>query len=186
MSEEPEPMKKSKISTLIGKAKEEINGIQIIVHYSENNWETNEELNLILDEKTTIKQLIDICKQKLNNKPNIDKKKFNVMIFKKKKKIPNVEYPVCNSESQVKDYGKSHFCLVDTANKEPIKGPTVKMEEKKEEIKQENESNIKEEKKVDVINNNNTEQKDVNKDNNQNDKTKNNRTNKTKKKCVIF
>ena len=38
------------------------------------------------------------------------------MLFKKKKKIPNDEYPVCNPESKVKNYGKDSFCLVEDIN----------------------------------------------------------------------
>ena len=64
-------------------------------------------------------------------KYNIKDKKFFVRIFKKKKKIPNEEYPICNFDSKVKDYGKSHFCLVDEENSEPIE-EEEKMEDKKE------------------------------------------------------
>ena len=149
MSEEGEVKKISKLSSLISQAKEEVNRLQIIVHYSDNNWETNEEINLILDENTTISQLIEATKEKLTNKENIDKKIFNVRIFKKKKKIPNNEYPICNLESKVKDYGKSHFCLVEDKPPEPVNKDEEndiekkegqneeKKEEKKEEIKQE-------------------------------------------------
>ena len=89
MSEEEETKKTSKLTALIGQAKEEINGMQIFVHYSENNWETNEEINLILDENSTINQLIEASIEKFKTDlfyDNIDKKKFNVRIFKKKKK----------------------------------------------------------------------------------------------------
>ena len=41
-----------------------------------------------------------------------------VRIFKKKKKIPNLEYPVCNLDSRVADFGKCHFCLVEIENEE--------------------------------------------------------------------
>ena len=133
MAEEGEVKKVSKLSSLINQAKEEVNKLQITVHYSENNWETNEEINLILDENTTINQLIEATKEKLTNKENINNKIFNVRIFKKKKKIPNNEYPVCNLESKVKDYGKSHFCLVeDKQTSEPNQKEEEKVEEKKE------------------------------------------------------
>ena len=152
MSEEGEVKKVSKLSSLINQAKEEVNKLQIIVHYSENNWETNEEINLILDENTTINQLIEATKEKLTNKENIDKKMFNVRIFKKKKKIPNNEYPVCNLESKVKDYGKSHFCLVeDKKNSEPIQKEGEKVEEQKEEKKEEPKEENKEEIKKEEI-----------------------------------
>ena len=38
------------------------------------------------------------------------------MLFKKKTKKPNKEYPICNPESKVKDYGKILFCLVEDIN----------------------------------------------------------------------
>ena len=146
MAEEGEVKKVSKLSSLINQAKEEVNKLQITVHYSENNWETNEEINLILDENTTINQLIDATKEKLTNKENINNKIFNVRIFKKKKKIPNNEYPVCNLESKVKDYGKSHFCLVeDKQTSEPNQKEEEKVEEKKEEPKEEKAEEKKEE-----------------------------------------
>ena len=105
-----EEKKKSKLSSLIDHAQENNNTSQYIVHYSENNWETNEEINLFLDENATINQLIEESIQKFKNElfyDSIDKKKFIVRIFKKKKKIPNTEYPICNPNSNVKDFGKS-------------------------------------------------------------------------------
>ena len=195
MSEEGEVKKTSKLSSLISQAKQEANKLQIIVHYSENNWETNEEINLILDENTTISQLIEETKAKLTNKQNIDKKVFIVRIFKKKKKIPNNEYPVCNLESKVKDYGKSHFCLVEEKSSEPSKNEEEKEEEKKEEKIEEKI----EEKKED--NNKKTEIKEENektnnqsnvKDNNNNKNTKEDKgkgkgkQNKQKDKCVVY
>ena len=195
MSEEGEVKKTSKLSSLISQAKQEANKLQIIVHYSENNWETNEEINLILDENSTISQLIEETKAKLTNKQNIDKKVFIVRIFKKKKKIPNNEYPVCNLESKVKDYGKSHFCLVEEKSSEPSKNEEEKEEEKKEEKIEEK----KEEKKED--NNKKTEIKKENektnnqsnvKDNNNNKNTKEDKgkgkgkQNKQKDKCVVY
>ena len=132
MAEEGEVKKVSKLSSLINQAKEEVNKLQITVHYSENNWETNEEINLILDENTTINQLIEATKEKLTNKENINNKIFNVRIFKKKKKIPNNEYPVCNLESKVKDYGKSHFCLVENKKE----GEENKKEKEKDNIEE--------------------------------------------------
>ena len=208
MSEEGEVKKVSKLSSLINQAKEEVNKLQIIVHYSENNWETNEEINLILDENTTINQLIEETKEKLKNKENIDKKVFNVRIFKKKKKIPNNEYPVCNLESKVKDYGKSHFCLVEDKNtSEPIQKEEEKVEakkeeqneepkeEKKEEIKQEEKKEekkeeVKQEEKKEEKNNNQQQQKvkdDKNKNSNEKNKGKEKgKPIKKKDKCVIF
>ena len=120
MTEENNDLKRiSKLSSLIGNESEENNGIQISVYYSENNWETCDEINLILDETTTINQLIDSSIYKFKTElsfDNIDKKQFKVMLFKKKTKKPNEEYPICNPESKVKDYGKTHFCLVEDIN----------------------------------------------------------------------
>ena len=191
MAEEGEVKKVSKLSSLINQAKEEVNKLQITVHYSENNWETNEEINLILDENTTINQLIEATKEKLTNKENINNKIFNVRIFKKKKKIPNNEYPVCNLESKVKDYGKSHFCLVeDKQTSEPNQKEEEKAEEKKEEKKEE----IKQEEKKEEKDNNQPQQKvkdNSNKNGNQKEKGKDKgkekgKPNKSKDKCVVF
>ena len=132
MAEEGEVKKVSKLSSLINQAKEEVNKLQITVHYSENNWETNEEINLILDENTTINQLIEATKEKLTNKENINNKIFNVRIFKKKKKIPNFEYPICNLNSKVKDFAKSHFCLVENKKE----GEENKKEKEKDNIEE--------------------------------------------------
>ena len=120
MAEEDKEVKRtSKLTSLIAAENEGLNGLQITVYYSENSWETCEEVNLILDDSTTINQLIDSAVYKFKTElfyDNIDKKQFNVMLFKKKKKIPNDEYPICNPESKVKDYGKNHFCLVEDIN----------------------------------------------------------------------
>ena len=195
MSEEGEVKKTSKLSSLISQAKQEANKLQIIVHYSENNWETNEEINLILDENSTISQLIEETKAKLTNKQNIDKKVFIVRIFKKKKKIPNNEYPVCNLESKVKDYGKSHFCLVEEKSSEPSKNEEEKEEEKKEEKKEEKIEEKKEDnnKKTEIKKENEKTNNQSNvKDNNNNKNTKEDKgkgkgkQNKQKDKCVVY
>ncbi len=107
------------MSSLINQETNNSSVLQVTVYYSENNWETCEEVNLILDDTTTINQLIDSSVYKLKTElfyDNIDKKQFKVMLFKKKKKIPNYEYPICNPESEVKNYGKTHFCLVEDVN----------------------------------------------------------------------
>ena len=176
MSEEEETKKTSKLTALIGQAKEEINGMQIIVHYSENNWETNEEINLILDENSTINQMVQAAKEQLKDKYKIDNKTFFVRIFKKKKKIPNEEYPICNFESKIKDYAKSHFCLVE--NEYAVKKDEEKEEEKKEEI--EKKQIKKSEKKID---NSNIENKD---DNEKDKKKEKGKGNKQKGKCIIY
>ena len=163
--EDQEPKRTSKLTALLGSEADDFNGLQVTVYYSENNWETCEEISLILDEKTTINQLIDAAIYKFKTElfyDNIDKKQFNVMLFKKKKRIPNDEYPICNLESQVKTFGKAHFCLVEdksatTADREPEKEPD---KEKKE--KANNDINID---NVDINNNdiNNNINKDINK-----------------------
>ena len=134
--EEQEVKRTSKLSALLGSDAETFNGLQVTVYYSDNNWETCEEVNLILDEKTTINQLIDAAIYKFKTElfyDNIDQKQFNVMLFKKKKKIPNDEYPICNLESEVKTFGKTHFCLVEDKDKKPVE-PEPKKEKEKNEI----------------------------------------------------
>ena len=121
MSDNQEVKKTSKLSSLIGQAQENQNSSQFTVHYSENNWETTEEVNLILNDESTINELMETAIQKFKTElyyDNIDKKKYVVRIFKKKKKIPNLEYPVCNLDSKVGDFGKSHFCLVENEGEE--------------------------------------------------------------------
>ena len=117
MAEEDKEVKRtSKLTSLIGQETDNFAGLQITVYYSENNWETCEEINLILDDNTTINQLIDASVYKFKTElfyDNIDKKQFKVKLFKKKTKKPNDEYPICNPESRVKNYGKTHFCLVE-------------------------------------------------------------------------
>ena len=163
MEEENQEVKRtSKLTSLIGSENEGMNGLQVSVYYSENNWETCEEVNLILDENTTINQLIDSSIYKFKTElffDNIDKKQFNVRIFKKKKKVPNEEYPICNPESKVKDYGKIHFCLVEDINAE------------NEEIKEKEKT---EKKSENIISIDNTKEKgsDLNINNEKNEKEK--------------
>ena len=178
MAEEKDEVKISKISSLINQAQEDINGMKIVVHYSEDKWKTNEEVELILGEETTIDELIQISKQKFN-KPNINNKKLFVRIFKKKKKIPNEEYPICNLESKIKDYGKSHFCLVDEESASPV-------EEEKEEVNNENEIKKVEEEKGTEKNNDNVKGKDNNNENNKVNGKGKKVKGKGKKRCMIF
>ena len=117
--ENKEVKRTSKLSSLMNQKTEDLNALQITVYYSENNWETCEEVNLILDDTTTINQLIDSSIYKFKTElsyENIDKKQFQVKLFKKKTKKPNEDYPICNPESKVKDYGKTHFCLIEEIN----------------------------------------------------------------------
>ena len=135
--ENKEIKRTSKLTSLIESETEPFNNLQITVYYSENNWKTCEEINLIVDENTTINQLIDSSIYKFKTElfyDNIDKKQFKIMLFKKKKKIPNDEYPICNPESKVKDYGKIHFCLVEDIN--------TKKEKNEEEPKSESNNKI--------------------------------------------
>ena len=134
-TEEVEVKRTSKLTAMIAAEKEGFNGLQISVYYSENNWESCEEVNLILDENTTISQLIDSAIYKFKTElsyDNIDQKQFNVMLFKKKKKVPNDEYPLCNPESRVKDYGKDHFCLIEISNSKKEDTQQERQEIKKE------------------------------------------------------
>ena len=120
MEDENKDVKRtSKLSSLMNQNQEDLSTFQVTVYYSENNWETCEEVSLILDESTTINQLIDSSIYKFKTElsyDNIDKKQFKVKLFKKKTKKPNEDYPICNPESKVKDYGKTHFCLVEEIN----------------------------------------------------------------------
>ena len=173
--EDQEPKRTSKLTALIGSEADNFNGLQVTVYYSENNWETCEEISLILDEKTTINQLIDAAIYKFKTElfyDNIDQKQYNVMLFKKKKRIPNDEYPICNLESEVKTFGKTHFCLVEdksatTADQEPDK---EKENEKKQKEKEKSNNNINKD-NVDI--NNNDINNNINKDINKNDKKEN-------------
>ena len=169
MAEENQEVKRtSKLTSLIGHENEGMNGLQVSVYYSENDWETCEEIDIILDENTTINQLIDSSIYKFKNElffDNIDKKQFNVMLFKKKKKVPNDEYPICNPESKVKDYGKLYFCLVEDKNaeNEEIKEKEKEIE-KKSENKKNGDNNTKE-KQTDVNINNENDEKEKKDDN---------------------
>ena len=78
--EEPEVKRTSKLTALIASEEEGFNGLQVTVYYSENNWETCEEVNLVLDENTTINQLIDSSIYKFKNKSSIKWLKFQKYI----------------------------------------------------------------------------------------------------------
>ena len=105
----------SKIGALLSNTKE-INNSQIYVYYSQNNWKTSEIVELIVDEKTTVLQLIDIVIFKLKTEffyDDIEEKNYDLLFLKKKTNQPNYNYPKCNPEALVLDYHKSHFCLVE-------------------------------------------------------------------------
>ena len=79
----------SKLTAMISQEDDKFNGLQITVYYSENNWEICEEVTLVIDENTTINQLIDSAVYKFKTElfyDNIDQKQFKVMLFKKDKK----------------------------------------------------------------------------------------------------
>ena len=193
MEENNEEKKTSKLTALIGQSQEGINGTQIFVHYSENNWETNEEINLILDENSTINQMVQAAKEQLKDKYKIDNKTFFVRIFKKKKKIPNIDYPVCSPTSKVKDFGKSHFCLVDIENENEENdkaiakqgGETIEEEKKIEDKKDTKEKELKKDTSTPTPMSNNSESNNNNnKSDNGNTNTKSNKPN--CRPCTIF
>ena len=189
MSEDPEVKRVSKLSSLIGQAQANNDGMQIYVHYSENNWETSEEINLILSQNSTIDQLIEASINKFKTElfyDNIDKKKFCVRIFKKKKKIPNMEYPVCNPNSKIGNYGKTHFCLVEEEeNKKNDTGEEIILEEKKENINDDkNKKEIKNENKQNSIS---SDSNNISKRNQKTDNSSNIKSNKPScRPCIIF
>ena len=115
-TEEQKPNRTSKISALIESENDVSPGISINVCYSENNWETCEKVEIMIEDNTTVAQLINTALYKLKNElfyENIDNKNFDLMLFKKKLQKPNYNYPKCNPDSLVKDYAKSFFCLVE-------------------------------------------------------------------------
>ena len=145
--DEKEHNRKSKLSSLLNEGNENSNNFQITVYYSENNWETCEEINLMVDENTTVNQLMDSAIYQFKTElffENIDKKQFNLKLFKKKTKKPNDEYPICNSESIIKNYGKTHFCLVEIMNNKKPEN-MQEMNNKSKHVNNNNDININEE-----------------------------------------
>ena len=122
-SQEQKSGRTSKLSALISENEnqnENSPGISINVCYSENNWETCDIAQIMIEEKTTVEELINSALYKLKTEfshDKIDEKNFDLMLFKKKLKKPNYNYPKCNPESLVKDYAKSYFCLVESEAK---------------------------------------------------------------------
>ena len=187
-NQEKKEVKKSKLTAMISQNNGNVGGQQISVYYSDNNWKTCDEINIIIDDNTTINQLIDSSIYKFKNElsyDNLDAKHFNLMLFKKSKKRPNDDYPICNPESIVKDVGKTQFCLVeDITTKENAKNE--EKNEKKEIIKNENKDISKNEKK-DI---GQKEKKDVKNEKNTNNKKKeqsnNNKRDGKDKNCIII
>ena len=95
----------SKISQMINLAKPDY--INISVFYSINNWENYESVNLILESNSTISQLLNTAVNKFKNEyfyDDIDNKDLDVMLFKKKIKKPNYDYPICNKDSLIQNF----------------------------------------------------------------------------------
>ena len=92
MSEVNEEKDKKKSSSKIGALlsnSQEANNSQISVYYSQNDWKTSEIVEVMVDEKTTVLQLIDSVIFKLKTEfyyDDIDEKNYNLMILKKKNK----------------------------------------------------------------------------------------------------
>ena len=107
----------SKISQMINLAKPDY--INISVFYSINNWENYESVNLILKSNSTISQLLDTAVNKFKNElffDDIDNKDLDIMLFKKKVKKPNFDYPICDKDSLIQDFSKNCFCIVERIN----------------------------------------------------------------------
>lgn len=182
MSEGGPKKSKSKLSSMIVEKEEGPAEASVNVFYSKDNWETNEQITLNLDESTTISRLTDLAICQLPSlgtaKFDNNKQNFYMMMFKKKRQKPNYDYPICNPDSIIKDYDKYNFCLME------------KKCEEKEEIINKNESNenekkMEEKKGGDDKNNLNNENKEKNKNKEEN-KEKNGKKGKKEKKCMIF
>ena len=177
--EEKEKQKsKSKLGALLSN-NQEMNNSQVCVYYSQNDWKTSEIVEIIVEPKTTVLQLIDSVLLKLKTEfyyDDIDDNNYNLMILKKKTKKPNYDYPICNPESLVLDYAKSNFCLVEKAKPKDVNenvnkendinvvnnAPNIekKIEEKNEKKNLENNEIKKEEEKKDQNQSNNNKDKD--------------------------
>ena len=146
MSESPENKDQKKVESKLGALlsnTQQVNNSQVNVYYSQNDWKTSEVVEIIVEEKTTVLQLIDSVVYKLKTEfyyDDIDENNYNLMILKKKTKTPNYDYPKCNPESKVLDYDKLNFCLVE-----------------KEKVKNTNNINEEENNNVNINNNKNTE-----------------------------
>ena len=128
-TEEEKQKPKSKIGTLLSNT-QKMNSSQINVYYSQNDWKTSEIVEIIVEENTTVLQLIDSVIYKLKTEfhyDDIDEKDYDLMLLKKKTKKPNYDYPKCNPESLVLDYDKSIFVWW---KKEVLKIIVMKMKEK--------------------------------------------------------
>ena len=183
----------SKLGAFLSK-NQEMNNSQVSVYYSQNNWKTSEIVQIIVEENTTVLQLIDSVVFKLKTEfyyDDIDEKNFILMILKKKTKKPNYDYPKCNPESFVLNYDKSNFCLVEIEKSQNVNNVNLEndivnnndninyIESKKEEIKKEEKIELKDEV-------NNEETKENKKNVNKNKKKKKIDEKACNKGCIIF
>ena len=164
----------------------QVNDSQVNVYYSQNNWKTSEKVEIMVEENTTILQLIDSAIFKFKTEfyyDDIDEKNYILMILKKKTKMPNYDYPKCNPESLVMGYGKSNFCLVEIQKEENVNN--INEENNKDENILKNTQEIKNEEEKDLQKKeSNTEKK--NKKNNK-EKNKNKTIEKgCNKGCILF
>jgi hypothetical protein len=175
---------KPKLTDLL-KSMEPTENSQVNIYFSRDNWKSCNSIDIMIEEKTTILQLIDASLYKLKTQFNItdiDEKKCYIMLLKKKTKKPNYDYPRCNPDSLVIDYQKSNFCLMEDI---PLEQKDVqsgsKEEKKEEEIKE------KEEAKDDKKEDENKEGKNIKgKKDKKNEKDVKGNDKKVKKDCIIF
>ena len=178
----------SKIGALLSNS-QEANNSQISVYYSQNDWKTSEIVEVMVDEKTTVLQLIDSVIFKLKTEfyyDDIDEKNYNLMILKKKTKTPNYDYPKCNPESLVLDYYKSNFCLVEQDKIENVNNTNEEEEKNNNDNKNNKEKNKKEEKKDLQNNENNEEKEEENNNKNKNKKNRKSNEKECKKGCILY
>ena len=192
MSEVNEEKDKKKSSSKIGALlsnSQEVNNSQISVYYSQNDWKTSEIVEVMVDEKTTVLQLIDSVIFKLKTEfyyDDIDEKNYNLMILKKKTKTPNYDYPKCNPESLVLDYYKSNFCLVEQDKIENVNNTNEEEEKNNNDNKNNKEKNKREEKKDLQNNENNEEKEEENNNKNKNKKNRKSNEKECKKGCILY
>ena len=192
MSEVNEEKDKKKSSSKIGALlsnSQEANNSQISVYYSQNDWKTSEIVEVMVDEKTTVLQLIDSVIFKLKTEfyyDDIDEKNYNLMILKKKTKTPNYDYPKCNPESLVLDYYKSNFCLVEQDKIENVNNTNEEEEKNNNDNKNNKEKNKREEKKDLQNNENNEEKEEENNNKNKNKKNRKSNEKECKKGCILY
>ena len=195
MSENNEEKERKKTESKLGAMlsnTQEMNNSQVNVYYSQNDWKTSEIVQIIVEENTTVLQLIDSVVFKLKTEfyyDDIDEKNYILMILKKKTKKPNYDYPKCNPESFVLDYDKSNFCLVEKEKAENVNNVyiendnannnNINLENKKEEVKKEEKIELKKEE-------NKGEKKENNKNVNKNKKKNKNNEKACNKGCIMF